>query len=215
MIERWFCCSLFARHIHQNLHLTSTTAVPPLYWRARLCSFVEDFPGSLHPWRWTPKCWLFEFSVHRILKLDWNGFIVHPTVEVVLRKNYSFCRILFYLSREPARLDLKVLIVRSHFFVSESLNNSLMQWSNWRFCPESFSACSRRDRQWSWGSGWPCFKSVLQFYQFGLERCRFSEDPARSYDLSDPEQLDSNCRCIGVKGALRVCMCLRSYCHAF
>jgi len=136
MIERWFCCSLFARHIHQNLHLTSTTAVPPLYWRARLCSFAEDFPGSLHPWRWTPKCWLFEFSVHRILKLDWNGFIVHPTVEVVLRKNYSFCRILFYLSREPARLDLKVLIVRSHFFVSESLNNSLMQWSNWRFCPE-------------------------------------------------------------------------------
>ncbi len=56
---------------------------------------------------------------------------------------------------------------------------------------------------------------MLQFYQFGHELCSFSEDPASSYELSYPEQLDSNCRCIGVKGALRVSMCLLSYCHAF
>jgi hypothetical protein len=93
----------------------------------------------------------------------------------------------------------------SLFLVSESPDNPLMQLSNWSFCPELLSACSWRDKQWSWGCGWPCFRSVLWFIQFGHELCTCNnKDPIGSQELSHSEPLNSNCRCIGVKGDLRL-----------
>jgi hypothetical protein len=58
------------------------------------------------------------------------------------------------------------------YFLFQSLLTAL--WFSHQteaFVLSFFSAGSWKDKDWSWDCGWPCFRSVLWFIQFGHELC--------------------------------------------
>jgi hypothetical protein len=116
--------------IPHNLHCNSTTALPDLItsqtmfiWRgfSRISSSLRAGTKMLIIWV--------------LCSCDSQIRLKYSSVQVLFTKNFLFQDsrfILVDLEDQTSRCWSWDLI----FLVLESLNNSLMQWSNWSLCPE-------------------------------------------------------------------------------